>query len=66
MSTLLTLKLLPGRTRLTRRATTPLREVIVAVSSGALHDPVREPEGLQVPMSARARRLMRSGRVNGW
>lgn len=66
MSTPAVIKLLPGRIRITRRAGAPIRAVITVLFGSDLSDPVREPEGLQHPMSARARRLMRSGRVSGW
>jgi hypothetical protein len=53
--------------RVTRRSPAPVREAAPAPRQGAsLLDPVREPAGLQYPMSVRARRLMRTGRVNGW
>lgn len=60
------LKLFPTRTDSTRTAGPGLRDAFARWRSAGSGDPVHEPAGLRYPMSARARRLMRSGRVDGW
>jgi hypothetical protein len=62
----LALKLPVPRLQVTKRSPAAVREAAPAPGSAGLLDPVREPAGLQYPMSARARRLMRTGRINGW
>lgn len=61
----LTLKLeSPSRREMTRTGATIREALAILWGRGAL-DCIREPAGLEYPVSPRARRLMRSARVAG-